>query len=80
MSRHPDERALPTISLRRCTGCGVCVERCPTRAVTLRAGKAAITRPASCTFCEVCERLCPQGAIQRPFTIRFAPGPGGEGV
>ncbi len=65
---------LPLIDLRRCSGCGVCVELCPTSAVELRDGKAAITRPAACTFCPLCESYCPEGAIGRPFSVVFAPG------
>jgi formate hydrogenlyase subunit 6/NADH:ubiquinone oxidoreductase subunit I len=30
-----DDRVLPTIDLTLCTGCGLCVERCPTQAVEM---------------------------------------------
>jgi NAD-dependent dihydropyrimidine dehydrogenase PreA subunit len=70
-SAHP--HPLPLIDKQRCTGCGVCVECCPTRAVDLCGGKAFIARPADCTFCEICETYCPTGAIGRPFHIVFAP-------
>jgi NAD-dependent dihydropyrimidine dehydrogenase PreA subunit len=75
-SAHP--HPLPLIDVRRCTGCGVCVECCPTHAVALCGGKAFIARPADCTFCEICETYCPTGAIGRPFTIMFAPPQQGE--
>lgn len=65
-------RSIPAIDLRRCTGCGLCVELCPTRAVDLVAGKASIGRPLSCNYCDICESYCPEGAIGRPFTIVFA--------
>lgn len=74
MTPQPAELVLPTINLRRCTGCGRCAELCPTHAVELRDGRAAIVRPEDCTFCEICESYCPEGAIERPFTIVFAPG------
>lgn len=64
---------LPTVNHQRCTGCGQCAERCPTRAVEIRGGKAEIVRPADCTFCEICESYCPEGAIGRSFRIVFAP-------
>lgn len=64
---------LPAINLALCTGCGWCVDRCPTHAVELRAGKAVIVRPNDCTFCEICESYCPTGAIGRPFAVVFAP-------
>lgn len=66
---------LPLIDLARCSGCELCVQLCPTRAVELRDGKAAVVRPEDCTFCEVCESYCPEGAIGRPFTVVFAPAP-----
>ena len=62
---------LPIINLRRCTGCGLCEQLCPTGAVEVQAGKAAIVRPADCSFCDVCESYCPEGAIGRPFTVAF---------
>jgi NAD-dependent dihydropyrimidine dehydrogenase PreA subunit len=64
---------LPIIDLRMCRGCAVCVELCPTRAVELRGGQAAVVRPEDCTFCDICESYCPEGAIGRPFQIVFAP-------
>ena len=64
--------ALPQIDLEQCTGCGRCVALCPTQAVALINGQAAITQPAQCTFCEVCESYCPVGAIGRPFIVVLA--------
>ncbi|HEU5012539.1 MAG TPA: 4Fe-4S dicluster domain-containing protein [Roseiflexaceae bacterium] len=64
---------LPLVDAARCTGCGICVARCPTGAVEVHNGRAVIVRPWACTFCEVCESSCPTGAIGRPFTIVFAP-------
>lgn len=76
MATH-DGLVLPTIDLRRCNGCGMCEELCPTAAVEMRGGRAEIVRPDDCTFCEVCESYCPEGAIGRPFTVVFAPTAGG---
>ena len=64
--------AVPHINLAICTGCGLCVALCPTLAVEVVNGQAAITQPAQCTFCEVCESYCPVGAIDRPFIVVFA--------
>jgi ferredoxin len=63
---------LPKIDLEQCTGCGLCVALCPTEAVVLIDGQAAITQPMQCTFCEVCESYCPVGAIGRPFIVVLA--------
>jgi NAD-dependent dihydropyrimidine dehydrogenase PreA subunit len=70
---HATQNILPLIDLRRCTGCGICEQLCPTSAVEIRLGKAEIVRPEACSFCDVCESYCPEGAIGRPFTIVFAP-------
>lgn len=63
---------LPLINLQLCNGCGECEARCPTEAVEVLHGQAVIVRPEDCTYCEICESYCPEGAIGRPFTIRFA--------
>lgn len=63
---------LPLIDQQRCTGCGLCEQLCPTKAVEVRGCRAVIVRPEACTFFDVCESYCPEGAIGRPFTIRFA--------
>lgn len=62
---------LPAINHDRCTGCGQCVQHCPTQAVELIKHKAVIVRPYACTYCDACERACPTGAIGRPFIIVF---------
>ena len=51
-----------------CTGCGVCVETCPSGAIQLSEQRAVIDE-ALCTECEACLEACPNGAI----TAFFAP-------
>ncbi len=46
----------------RCTGCGECVEVCPTDAIRLESGVAVVDQ-AECTECEICLGACPEGAI-----------------
>lgn len=46
----------------RCTGCGECVEVCPTDAIRMERGIAVVDQ-AECTECEVCLGACPEGAI-----------------
>ncbi len=60
---------IPKIDLDACTGCGDCVEWCPTGAVKLVNGKAIVVRPENCNYCTDCEIVCPSGAILCPFEI-----------
>ena len=48
-----------------CTGCGVCVETCPTDVLRLDAAKKAyMAYPQDCQGCFICEWDCPVGAIK----------------
>ena len=59
----------------RCTGCGLCVAKCPTkvlRAATLEYGLAGVMMPVmdftrgSCEkACTLCGEVCPTGAIRK---------------
>jgi NAD-dependent dihydropyrimidine dehydrogenase PreA subunit len=65
-------QAVPEIDPVKCTGCGECVEQCPTEAVELLEGKAVILRPDDCCYCTNCESICPEEAIRCPFEIILA--------
>jgi ferredoxin len=45
-----------------CLRCGLCAENCPTGAISLRWGQAAIDQ-SRCNQCRLCLDVCPQGAI-----------------
>jgi NAD-dependent dihydropyrimidine dehydrogenase PreA subunit len=48
----------------RCTGCGACVEVCPTDVFALNAaGFAEIARQADCQTCFMCELYCRADAL-----------------
>jgi len=56
----------------KCTGCGVCVESCPQKALSMKERKPAVRRDA-CTLCGRCENVCPAGireAVGREYTVK----------
>jgi len=50
------------VNTDKCTGCGGCVEVCPSRAISLMNGTVTVDG-ALCTQCEACIDACPTGAI-----------------
>ncbi len=48
-----------------CTGCGACVESCPTDVIrmTPQTGKAEVAYPEDCQVCFLCEFDCPVDAV-----------------
>lgn len=75
-----------TVDEDLCTGCGICVESCPSGAITMR-GRTAEIEAGLCTSCGTCAQDCPQGAIYeyeevpalrgnlQPAAVSYAPGP-----
>ena len=51
------------VDTEKCTGCGDCVEVCPTEAITLD-GEVASVDPDTCVDCGVCVDECPVEAIE----------------
>jgi Pyruvate/2-oxoacid:ferredoxin oxidoreductase delta subunit len=64
----------PEIKVSDCTGCGVCVKKCPVDAIRLEKGKAEVDVDA-CFGCGVCSRFCPSSAIEmiRREKTKFVP-------
>ncbi len=46
----------------RCSLCGVCIDRCPTKAIR-KGKKEVLIDPISCVGCGICIPLCPEEAI-----------------
>ncbi len=51
------------VNRERCSGCGSCMDVCPTEAIRIEDGKAVITM--ECVDCGACPRVCPEGAIRK---------------
>ncbi|MCP4575033.1 MAG: 4Fe-4S dicluster domain-containing protein [Deltaproteobacteria bacterium] len=60
-----------------CTGCGTCVDLCPTDAITLNTENLAGRDADACLGCGVCARFCPEEAIFLKEGLRkvFIPPP-----
>ncbi len=54
---------LAVIDLESCTGCGTCLEWCPTDAIALNDDGLAQRDESACLGCGVCSRFCPEDAI-----------------
>jgi formate hydrogenlyase subunit 6/NADH:ubiquinone oxidoreductase subunit I len=64
-----------------CTGCGVCVDVCPTGAISLDKKEDISTIDlALCNKCLVCLDACPNGAIQRDTSPASVPAMKREAV
>ncbi|MEN6566269.1 MAG: 4Fe-4S binding protein [Veillonellales bacterium] len=52
------------INTKRCKGCGICVEFCPKKVLTVNElEKAEIVNEKDCILCRQCEMRCPDYAI-----------------
>jgi len=64
MKRYEQGSFFLAIDPRRCKGCGVCIQSCPTSVLVLTdEGKADVAQIARCVFCGICEQRCPDFAI-----------------
>ncbi len=59
-------------SFRSCTGCGLCVERCPTGVIKLIDGRPSLDfATAECTLCGDCRAACPEPVFEPEGALRF---------
>ncbi len=61
---------LSIIDQDACSGCGICVERCPTDAIELNDEGTAERDETSCFGCGICARFCPEEAISLKEGLR----------
>ena len=61
---------LSVIDQDACSGCGICVERCPTDAIELNDDGTAERDENACFGCGICARFCPDEAISLKEGLR----------
>jgi Na+-translocating ferredoxin:NAD+ oxidoreductase RNF subunit RnfB len=61
---------LSVIDPDSCSGCGICVERCPTDAIELNDDGTAEREEDTCFGCGICARFCPEEAISLKEGLR----------
>ena len=61
---------LAVIDPKSCSGCGTCVEWCPTDAIALNEDGLAQREESACLGCGVCSRFCPEEAISLQEGLR----------
>ena len=54
---------MPWVDEEKCTGCNVCVEKCPVDAISMEEEKAEINME-ECIHCGTCHSVCPQEAVR----------------
>jgi len=57
----------PSIDIMKCVGCGVCMDNCAGKAITVVDDKARIDM-SKCIRCYCCHELCPHGAVKLSLT------------
>jgi len=61
---------LSMIDREVCSGCGTCIQWCPTDAITLNDDNLAVRDEAYCIGCGVCAKFCPDEAISLKEGLR----------
>ncbi len=54
---------LPELDLESCTGCEICIDKCPIDAISKEDGQINIDKEV-CLGCGVCVRACPQNSLE----------------
>ena len=54
------------MDLKKCDGCGKCVEMCPTKTLEIKDDKASVSKDhlLDCHLCNACVDACPKEAVK----------------
>ena len=56
-------RYYPRVEHRNCTRCGICIEACPNKVISIRSNRIVIDY-SKCISCFCCQEACPESAIK----------------
>lgn len=56
-------RKKAVVDTKYCVACGVCMNTCPLRAISIPNGIYAEVNPDKCVGCTKCEQACPASTI-----------------
>ncbi len=64
--------AIDKIVAEDCTGCGICINSCPTDVIRMdsETNKAIIAYPEDCMVCKWCEKDCPEDCVTVLYDAR----------
>ncbi len=54
---------MPWVDAEKCTGCRICVEKCPVNVISMENERAEINMDG-CIHCGICHDVCPQEAVR----------------
>ena len=54
---------MPWVDVKKCTGCRICVEKCPVATIKIEDEKAKINME-ECIRCGICHSICPEEAVR----------------
>jgi len=60
---------LYVVDKEACIGCTICVQKCPTNAISMKDGKAVIDHE-KCIQCGICADVCPVKAIKKSREVQ----------
>lgn len=66
----PEKKSIERLDRVKCTGCGTCINACPTQAISFafdaEGFEFPMVKPDKCIQCGKCERVCPVLGEQKP--------------